>query len=160
MQTMWIAIRAIAYTGAFILLWGWIAYQAHLHDVGVWLPRWTGPIGVGLMIGGFALALACVATFIVHGRGTPAPFDAPRRFVAVGPYRWVRNPMYIGGFLVLLGYALCASSPVALLVPFAMLGLAHLFALFYEEPTLETRFGDSYRAYKRTTPRWIPRPPR
>jgi protein-S-isoprenylcysteine O-methyltransferase Ste14 len=41
-----------------------------------------------------------------------------------------------------------------------MLALAHLFVVLYEEPTLEARFGDSYRAYKRTTPRWIPRPPR
>lgn len=140
-------------------LWGWLAYEAHLRDApfGLGLPAWTGPAGVGLMVAGGALALTCVATFVVRGRGTPAPFDPPREFVASGPYAWVRNPMYIGGFLVLAGYALCALSVAALLVAFAMLIAAHLFVVFYEEPNLERRFGESYREYRRTTPRWIPR---
>lgn len=123
------------------------------------LPAWVAPIGVALMVVGGALAVACVVTFVVRGRGTPAPFDAPREFVAGGPYRWVRNPMYLGGFLVLAGYALCAVSFAALLVAFGMLAAAHLFAVLYEEPTLERRFGASYRAYRRRTRRWIPGPP-
>ncbi len=109
------------------------------------------------MVAGAALALASVATFVVRGRGTPAPFDPPRLFVASGPYAWVRNPMYIGGFLVLAGYALCALSVAALLVSFAMIAAAHLFVVLYEEPNLERRFGESYREYRRKTPRWIPR---
>ncbi len=140
-------------------LWGWLAYEAHLRDApfGLGLPAWIGPVGVGLMVAGAALALASVATFVVRGRGTPAPFDPPRLFVASGPYAWVRNPMYIGGFLVLAGYALCALSVAALLVSFAMIAAAHLFVVLYEEPNLERRFGESYREYRRKTPRWIPR---
>ena len=38
----------------------------------------------------------CIGTFVTKGQGTPAPFDPPREFVASGPYRYVRNPMYIG----------------------------------------------------------------
>jgi protein-S-isoprenylcysteine O-methyltransferase Ste14 len=67
--------------------------------------------------------------------------------------------MYIGAFLLLAGYALCAVSFAALLVAFAMLGAAHLFVVLYEEPAVERRFGESYRAYRSTTPRWIPRRP-
>jgi protein-S-isoprenylcysteine O-methyltransferase Ste14 len=160
-KTLWIALRAALYTTGFIFLWGWLAYRAHLQDgrLGLTLPEWLAPFGIGLMAVGAVIALACIATFVVRGRGTPAPFDAPRAFVASGPYRWVRNPMYVGGFLILAGYALCAGSVAALGVAFGMLLAAHLFVLLYEEPTLERRFGDSYRAYRRSTRRWIPGPP-
>jgi protein-S-isoprenylcysteine O-methyltransferase Ste14 len=155
------ALRAIVYAGAFIALWTWFAHEAHLRDVpfGFPLPGWAAPIGVALMAMGLVIMAVCVATFVVRGRGTPAPFDPPRAFVASGPYRWVRNPMYIGMFTFLVGYALCAVSFAALLVAFAMLAVAHLVAVLYEEPSLARRFGEPYREYRRTTPRWIPRSP-
>jgi protein-S-isoprenylcysteine O-methyltransferase Ste14 len=161
-RTLWTAVRAVVYAAAFTALWAWIAYEAHLRPdpAGLSLPGWSAPLGIALMIAGGLLALWCIAVFVVRGRGTPAPFDAPRAFVANGPYRWVRNPMYLGAFLLLVGYALCALSITALLVPLGMLALAHLFVLAYEEPALEARFGDSYRAYKRGTRRWLPGPPR
>jgi protein-S-isoprenylcysteine O-methyltransferase Ste14 len=109
---------------------------------------------------GAGLAFVSLATFVVLGQGTPAPFDPPRKFVATGPYRWVRNPMYVGAFFLLAGYALCTSSVAALLVAFGMLGAAHLFTVFYEEPSLRRRFGSSYEEYVRSTPRWLPRRPR
>lgn len=159
---LWIAVRALVYASAFLGLWGWLAFEAHRRDVpfGFPLPGWVGPIGLVLMPVGALLTLACVVTFVVRGRGTPAPFDPPREFVAGGPYRWMRNPMYLGAFLLLVGYALCAVSFAALLVPLAMLLAAHLFVVLYEEPALERRFGESYRRYRRATPRWIPRWPR
>ena len=161
MGTAFIALRAIVYTCLFLGGWLWLAWWAHMQDdrLGVRLPGWMAGPGIALMVIGAALALACVATFVVRGRGTPAPFDAPRVFVATGPYRWVRNPMYIGGFLLLLGYALCAGSVAALLVALTMLVVVHLFAVLSEEPNLGRRFGVSYEEYKRSTPRWIPRPP-
>jgi protein-S-isoprenylcysteine O-methyltransferase Ste14 len=161
-SSLWIAARALVYGSGFVGLWAWLAYEAHLRDVpfGIALPEWVGPIGVVLMPIGAMLAVACVATFVVRGKGTPAPFDPPREFVASGPYRLVRNPMYIGAFLLLSGYALCAVSFAALLVAFSMLAAAHLFVIFYEEPALERRFGQSYREYRQTTRRWIPGPSR
>src|SRR5437667_6056995 len=55
----------------------------------------------GILVGvaGGALALWCILAFATVGKGTPAPFDPPRRLVVVGPYRYVRNPMYIGAGL-------------------------------------------------------------
>jgi protein-S-isoprenylcysteine O-methyltransferase Ste14 len=160
MGTAFIAIRAAVYATAFFLLWGGLAWWAHLENdrLGVWLPGWTAGPGIALMVIGAGLVLASLATFVVRGRGTPAPFDPPRLFVASGPYRWVRNPMYVGAFLFLAGYALCTSSVLALLVALLMLVAAHLFAVLYEEPTLRRRFGASYEAYARSTPRWLPRP--
>jgi protein-S-isoprenylcysteine O-methyltransferase Ste14 len=159
--SVWTAVRAVLYASVFLGAWAWLAYEAHLRDVpfGFPLPGWLAPVGIVLMVLGAALTVACVATFVVRGQGTPAPFDPPRAFVASGPYRWVRNPMYIGAFLLLAGYALCATSFAALLVAFAMLAAAWLFVLVYEERSLERRFGESYRAYRRATPRWIPRRP-
>lgn len=157
---LWTAARALVYMLLFVGLWTWLALTAHGMDerLGAWLPSWLSGPGVVLGAVGLALCAWCIALFVVHGRGTPAPFDAPRAFVAVGSYRWVRNPMYLGFFLFLTGYALCAGSYPALGVAFLMLAMAHFFVLSYEEPTLERRFGDSYRAYRETTNRWIPRP--
>lgn len=159
--TAFIALRALIYAFVFFLLWFGLAYWAHLenHRLGLWLPGWMAGPGIVLMVIGAGLVAASVITFIVRGRGTPAPFDPPREFVASGPYRWVRNPMYIGGFILLTGYALCTSAVAALLVALGMLAAAHLFAVLYEEPALRRRFGASYAAYMRSTPRWLPQPP-
>ncbi len=98
-------------------------------------------------------------TFVTKGQGTPAPFDPPVEFVAVGPYRYLRNPMYLGALCVIAGVGLVLKSPaIVLLAP--VFGLAaHLFVLVYEEPALESRFGANYRNYKASVHRWLPRRP-
>lgn len=153
------AIRSLIYAGAFVLLWGWIGLGVQRYDpvLGIVLPGWVAPAGILLMILGGLLALACVGTFAVRGRGTPAPFDSPRELVAVGPYRNVRNPMYLGGLAVLLGFALAERSISILLLSIAWVVAAHLFVVFYEEPHLKRKFGASYENYCRAVPRWVPR---
>ncbi len=81
---------------------------------------------------GVALYLWCVWLFAAVGRGTPGPWDAPRRFVAVGPYRWVRNPIYISALLVVLGEAWLFLSPPLLVYAGVMAIGCHLFAVGYE----------------------------
>ncbi|HET6617314.1 MAG TPA: methyltransferase [Gemmatimonadota bacterium] len=161
-STVGIAVRALVYASLFCALWIWLAHEAHLRSppFGVDLPERAAPIGIALMAMGAVLMAVCIAAFVLRGSGTPMPLDPPLEFVASGPYRWVRNPMYIGMFVFLVGYSLCAASFGALLVAFGMLAAAHLFTVLYEEPGLERRFGESYRKYRRTTRRWIPGPPR
>ena len=60
---------------------------------------------VAPIIGGVGLYAGCQWIFATLGHGTPGPWDAPRRFVAVRPYRWVRNPIYIAALLVIVGEA-------------------------------------------------------
>ena len=108
------------------------------------------------MIVGAAVAISCVAVFVARGRGTPAPFDPPREFVAQGPYRYVRNPMYVGGLGVIAGFGLYQRSLAIVLFALVFLCCAHLFVVFYEEPGLERRFGHSYLDYKRSVNRWLP----
>lgn len=126
---------------------------------GIVRPAGTGAAqvaGMAIGAGGVILALWCIATFILIGRGTPAPFDPPRRLVVVGPYRLVRNPMYIGAALALGGAALYYQS-WALLGYCAAFALAtHLFVVTYEEPTLRATFGDPYVRYCQRVRRWWP----
>ena len=114
-------------------------------------------MGIALMVVGGVVAFACVATFVTRGEGTPAPFDPPRKFVAAGPYQFVRNPMYIGGFLALAGFGLYEQSPAILFFALPWLLLVHLFVIFYEEPHLRTTFGSPYDAYCCSVRRWLPR---
>lgn len=115
--------------------------------------------GVIVAASGAVLALWCVGTFIVIGRGTPAPFDPPRQLVVVGPYRLVRNPMYIGAGLALAGAALFYESVALLAYAVAFTLITHLFVMMYEEPTLRATFGDSYERYCRQVRRWWPHAP-
>jgi protein-S-isoprenylcysteine O-methyltransferase Ste14 len=113
-----------------------------------------------LIVAGVVLYLSCVWLFASVGRGTPGPWDAPRRFVAAGPYRWVRNPIYISALLIVVGEAWLFLSWPLLVYSAAAAVFCHIFVLLYEEPALRRNFGETYREYLRTVPRWIPRPPR
>ncbi len=147
------------YSSGFILLWGWVASRVQRldPDLGLSLPESLRAPGIGLMVLGFPIALACIANFVLRGRGTPAPFDAPRVFVPSGPYRYVRNPMYLGAWLALAGFGLFRRSGSVVLFSFVLLFVVHLFVVLVEEPGLERRFGETYLAYKRSVNRWVPR---
>ena len=119
---------------------------------------WIHWLGVVLfIIPGLAIITWCFIDFVRRGRGTPAPYDPPRRLVIAGLYRRVRNPQYVGVVLVVLGEALLAGS-LALVGYAAVLAIGyHLFVVFYEEPTLTRLFGEEYVRYMRTVPWWIPK---
>jgi protein-S-isoprenylcysteine O-methyltransferase Ste14 len=138
---------------------------------GVWAPWWILTLhgrtataaaweAVPVIAAGTALYVWCVWNFAAVGRGTPGPWDAPSRVVAAGPYRWVRNPIYIAALLVVLGEAWLFMSLPLLAYAGIMAVFCHLFVTGYEERTLGRRFGRSYLDYRRTVPRWLPRPPR
>jgi protein-S-isoprenylcysteine O-methyltransferase Ste14 len=154
-------LRGILYSAGFVWLWAWLVVSVRPFDarIPIALPSWLRPIGFGLASVGALLAGACVATFVTKGRGTPAPFDPPREFVASGPYRYVRNPMYVGAAMVILGAGLVLSSPWVAMLALAFLLIMHLFVVLYEEPALTSRFGADYQQYKSSVPRWRIRKP-
>jgi protein-S-isoprenylcysteine O-methyltransferase Ste14 len=161
MIRMFAAVRSLVYMTGFVLLWGWIALQVDTMAGGSLpaLPLAARPAGAALMVLGGLLAIWCVAAFVVEGRGTPAPFDPPRSLVPRGPYRWVRNPMYLGALLVLIGFGAWRTSLAMILLAVPIAGLAHLFVVLYEERTLERRFGPAYTAYRAVVNRWLPQRP-
>jgi protein-S-isoprenylcysteine O-methyltransferase Ste14 len=157
-KTPLVVLRTVVYVACFVSFFAWLALRVRGFDrfLQVTLPAGVEKPGIVLMFAGGVLGLACVGTFAARGKGTPAPFDAPREFVAVGPYRYVRNPMYIGGLLLLAGFGLYDRSISILLMALTLLLLVHLLVVFYEEPTLRKSFGATYENYCRTTARRIP----
>ena len=123
-------------------------------------PTPTAWPAVAVIVVGAAGYLWCLWVFATVGRGTPGPWDAPRRVVSVGPSRWVRNPMSLAAPLVVFRETWLFLSLPLLLYAGALAVLVALFVIGYEEPTLRRRFGESYVQYRQTVPRWIPRRPR
>ncbi len=123
-------------------------------------PRPVAWYAVAVIAAGTLLYFSCIWFFGAVGRGTPGLWDSPRQVVMVGPYRWVRNPIYIGALLIVSGEAWLFLSVDLLLYAAALAVAFHLLVIGYEEPRLRARFGEAYETYRCTVPRWIPRPPR
>ena len=116
-------------------------------------------LGAVLLVAGAALVLETTARFAFQGRGTPAPWAPPKRFVERGSYRFVRSPMYLGVILLVVGQALLLGREILFLwAAAAWLGFT-AFLVFYEEPQLRRRFGDDYDDYRRRVRRWLPTRP-
>jgi protein-S-isoprenylcysteine O-methyltransferase Ste14 len=123
------------------------------------VPHWTAlQYAALLVIGvGFAVLVRCIVDFAQLGRGTLAPVDPPKDLVVHGLYRYVRNPMYVGVTGVLAGEVALFESLVLLRYVAAWFLIVNVFVIFYEEPALRGRFGQSYEQYRRAVGRWIPR---
>jgi protein-S-isoprenylcysteine O-methyltransferase Ste14 len=147
------------YSAAFLGFWFWIIVRVEplSRALDTTLPPWLAGPGVALIALGAAVVITCMTTFVVRGRGTPAPFDPPRKFVATGPYRYVRNPMYLGALLIFVGLSLYLRSVAVLGFTAAWLLLIHGFVVFIEEPGLRDRFGATYDDYCHRVHRWLPR---
>lgn len=156
---MFVLARALTYAALFIgiLL---IFVPARLlsgsglsRPTGIGVPEIGGAIVVGV---GAALAVACVLALAIVGRGTPAPFDPPRRLVVCGPYRLMRNPMYAAATLALAGAALFFQSRLLFVYAGLFILACHLLVVGYEEPTLRRNFGAEYAEYCSRVRRWWP----
>jgi protein-S-isoprenylcysteine O-methyltransferase Ste14 len=118
-------------------------------------PHWI--VGGLLIALGEAIRLAGVAA---AGTTTRRRSRAVQRLVTYGIFGWVRNPLYVGNFFIWMGFVVI--SGVLWFLPIAILifGIEYALIVAYEEGVLESIFGQEYLDYKRTTPRWIPRPPK
>ena len=159
-MNVFVLLRALTYSALFIgLLLVYLPARV-LSRGGIVRPAENGVqqvLGLTIATAGGLLALWCILTFVAIGRGTPAPFDPPRRLVIRGPYRFVRNPMYIGAGLALAGAALYSGSFSLLAYAAVFLLATHLLVVAYEEPALRQSFGKEYEAYCSRVRRWWPR---
>jgi protein-S-isoprenylcysteine O-methyltransferase Ste14 len=112
--------------------------------------------GAALIATGAALVVHSIRLFVQLGRGTLAPWDPTCELVSAGAYRYSRNPMKGGLFLVLAGEALLTGSAALAVwaVSFALVNI--LYIRVHEEPGLRARFGAPYRDYCARVPRWWP----
>jgi len=110
------------------------------------------PMGLGL-----GCYFWCAWGFALRGGGTPAPIDPPKSLVISGPYRYVRNPMYLGVESLVVGEAILFGSRRLLEYAAVVAMFFYLFVVFYEEWALRKKFGAAYQDYCKTVPRWIPK---
>ncbi|MFN3466539.1 MAG: methyltransferase family protein [Candidatus Brocadiales bacterium] len=148
------------------LVGGIFPYLATYLDVfltrsGVALPpfgqwRW---VGVGLFLTGCTLAIVSARLIYASQQWNrqPTPFGVPKRLVLVGPYKYVRNPMFLGMLQIVLGEGLYFQSLGILGYLAGLFLFANLWLIPGEEKRLEGQFGEEYCRYKQEVGRWIPR---
>jgi protein-S-isoprenylcysteine O-methyltransferase Ste14 len=122
------------------------------------LPYWViAQVTGGLLI--CAGLVPIVASFVEFARadGTPVPVASPPRLVVSGFYRYVRNPIYVGFLVMLLGEALLFGSLGLLKYAAVAWCIGAAAVRWYEEPTLARKFGAEYQDYRRAVRAWIPR---
>jgi protein-S-isoprenylcysteine O-methyltransferase Ste14 len=153
-------LRAILFTllmpGTVLILIPWLLLRGQ-PSPNVWVVDPPGVLGCLLIAVGAGVLLYCIRDFAVFGRGTLAPVDPPRKLVRVGLYRHVRNPMYLGVVLVLVGESIFFESRVLSFYATIMALVFHIFVVLFEEPSLRALFGSDYEKYRASVPRWIPR---
>jgi protein-S-isoprenylcysteine O-methyltransferase Ste14 len=124
----------------------------YLFDIGVFRYFGLVPIVVGVVI-----YFWCSHSFVFIGKGTPIPFTPTKKLVVKGLYKFVRNPMYLTHFLVLAGEVLLFQSKGVFIYFLAMFGGINFHVLALEEPYLSDKFGGTYKRYRKSVRRWIPR---
>jgi len=135
----------------------YLALGMTLHSLWLWGGGIRTPIpslGILSLAAGFSIIVW--AWKIFHAVGTAVhPLEETTRFVQEGPYRFTRNPMYLGITLILLGIAVFAGTPPALTAPLGFFITINLTFIPYEEKKMKAKFGEAYLAYKARVRRWI-----
>jgi protein-S-isoprenylcysteine O-methyltransferase Ste14 len=121
---------------------------------GAELPAWAQWIGAVVIAAGAVLVISFERAF--RRAGTDAnPYRPSKALATDGPYRFSRNPGYLGMAIIFIGIALAAEAPWALVMLVPATLLMQYGVIVREERYLENLFGDEYVRYKRTTRRWI-----
>jgi protein-S-isoprenylcysteine O-methyltransferase Ste14 len=133
----------------------WLITRWEISESG---PGWRmlQAIGVVLIAAGIIPPIHAFIEFVRAG-GTPMPIAPTRQLVVSGFNRYLRNPMYAGLLLAIIGQALLFASLDLVLYAAVVWLVTASFVRWYEEPTLTRQFGAEYLDYKRNVPAWRPR---
>jgi len=140
------------------VLLGYLPWQALRLDtvVGESLGTILTYTGALLFIVGALLSFSGAYYLVRRGEGTPLPLDPPHRMVVAGPYAYTQHPIMLGVLAMALGEASWLHSPSLGVYALLLTVLINLYVVYIEEPGLEKRFSEDYRAYRAATPRWLP----
>ncbi|MET8354140.1 isoprenylcysteine carboxylmethyltransferase family protein [Micromonospora sp. NPDC005206] len=121
-------------------------------------PYWIAAqlVGIVLICAGLIPPAHAFTRFVLAG-GTPMPLAPTERLVVDGFNRYVRNPMYVGLLVVIIGQTLLLGRISLLLYAAAFWIATASFIRWYEEPSLVRRFGADYEEYRWAVPAWLPR---
>ena len=151
------------------VLYGWIGPFSVLYIIPQFIMKVAGIpsqsgfgfqgikiLGMVFMWSGAALAIYCSVLMFMFAKGTPLVTSAPRKLLAKSVYKYSRNPMMWALFMVVLGEALTFGQWILFVWLVAMSRIIYLIVVNYEEPQLERRFGESWKEYCLSVPRWLP----
>jgi protein-S-isoprenylcysteine O-methyltransferase Ste14 len=152
-------VFAVIAQGAGVVLLPYAFTRWHLGT-----PPWPVAIrviGAVLIAVGGAVVTWAFAQFAAEGVGIPIPGEPnSQRLTVGGPYRYVRNPLYVASVLAISGQALLLSRPVLLTYAAVLLAITFFVAHWLEDPALARRFGQQFEDYRNQVPGWWPRLPR
>lgn len=149
------AVFFVVAPGTVVGLIPWLITHWEFHSPA---PYWivAQVVGVLLICVGLVPVVSAFVAFANAG-GTPMPVAPPPRLVVSGVNRYIRNPMYVGILLVIIGQALLFGSLGLLIYAALAWVVVAAFVRWYEEPTLTHQFGADYQEYRRAVPAWWPR---
>jgi protein-S-isoprenylcysteine O-methyltransferase Ste14 len=113
------------------------------------------PAGIALIVLGIAFSGWARLTFSKHAAEIFPWSETHTALVASGPFRFSRNPMYLGILVIGVGAALVAGTWLMWLVPLVVFVLDNFVIIPFEERSMERTFGDAYSAYRARVRRWL-----
>jgi protein-S-isoprenylcysteine O-methyltransferase Ste14 len=141
-------IWGIVFLIGFYVLSGFASLQS--------LPDWSNkPLGVVLMVLGFAPAVIAVAQFRRAGTQVRPDSQTNNKLIITGLYRWTRNPMYLAMIIITLGAAFWFGRPLMFLSPLLVFMLTNFLFIPFEEEKMRRQFGEQFDAYAKRVRRWI-----
>lgn len=123
------------------------------YPMAVVADRVAAPLGIACVILGL-VGLPAIRAFR-RAKTSPKPWRPSTVLVTTGPYRFTRNPMYVGFTLLYAGVAIWVNAIWPLLFLPLVLVVMHVGVITREEAYLERVFGDAYREYRRRVRRWL-----
>ncbi len=138
---------------ACVLAWEGRDYLAAVQAAGA--LRWAAALAIGLPC--LLIGWAAAHEFALVGRGTPIPYDPPKRVVTSGPYAAIANPMQVTSALVMAAIAILTGSAAAWLLPLTFLLFDGIFAAWYNRAHIALAMPDDWSAYSGAVRNWVPR---
>lgn len=150
-----IALLFLSLVALFVLASIWVDKRfLFFHFESSW---WTLALSIMTLVLGSFICVWPALTFL-QNRGTPVPFNPPPKLITTGLYRYSRNPMLLGLFIILLGLGLLLSSwsLIFIFTPIFIL-INALYLKGIEEKEMEKKFGKQYLEYKKKVPMFSPK---